>query len=86
MTRLGDFWKFSATTFIAKVAQLIGKLFGHFEKQQLKVKTIVSTFLATFEDIGLLFILPFGHTEFMFLVIMNVGYCINEIAYPTYSS
>ena len=33
MTRLGDFWKFSATTFIAKVAQLFGKLFGHFEKQ-----------------------------------------------------
>ena len=27
-----------------------------------KVKTIVSTFLATFEEIGLLFILPSGHT------------------------
>ena len=27
-----------------------------------KVKTIVSTFLATFEEIGLLFILSSGHT------------------------
>ena len=41
---------------------MFGKMLGHFEKNCLKVKTVVSTFLATFEEIGPLFILPSGPT------------------------
>ena len=63
MTRFGDFRKLLATIFIAKVAQIFGKLLGHYEKHLFKVKTIVSTFLATFEEIGQLIILPSGHTS-----------------------
>ena len=57
VTRLGDFLKFLASNFFNKVAQISGKLFGKF-----KVKTIVPTFLATFEEIGLIFILSSVHT------------------------
>ena len=60
--QIGQFFKVSAITFIAKVAQIFGKLFGHFENHHFKEKTIVSTFLATFEEIGQLFILQSGHT------------------------
>ena len=60
--QIGQFLKFSATTFNTKVTQIFGKLFGHFEKHYFKVKSMVSTFLATFEEIRLLFILPSGHT------------------------
>ena len=40
---------------------MFGKMLGHFEKNCLKVKTVVSTFLATFEEIGAL--LTFSRTQ-----------------------
>ena len=41
VTRLGSFESFWATIFITKVAQIFGKLFGHFESIILKVKNHV---------------------------------------------
>ena len=40
-----------------------GKLFVLLEKYQIRAKTVCSTFLATFGEIGLLSILPTGHTD-----------------------
>ena len=37
---------------------------GFFRSITFKVKTVVCTFFATFEDIGLLFILPSGHIAY----------------------
>ena len=36
VTRLGDFWKFLATKFLAKEVQIIGKFLGYFEKPLMK--------------------------------------------------
>ena len=42
VTRLGDFCKFLATKFLAKVAQMIGNFLGNFEKPHSYVKTAVA--------------------------------------------
>ena len=62
MTRLGDFLKFLATIFHAKVAQIIGDVLGYFEKRHFKVKTAGPLFGQLWETLGLLFILTSGHT------------------------
>ena len=49
--------------FLTIEAQKFGKLFGLFGSINFEVETVVNTFLAHFEEIGLLFILPSGHTE-----------------------
>ena len=51
VTRLGDFWKYSATKFLAKVAQIIGNILGYFEYPHSYVKTAVATFWATLGNI-----------------------------------
>ena len=48
MTRLGDFWKFLATKFLAKEAQIICNFLGYFEIPHSHVKTALATFWATF--------------------------------------
>ena len=55
VTRLGNFWKFSATKFLTKVAQMIGNFFGNVEKPHSNVKTAVDTFWATFGNISATF-------------------------------
>ena len=50
-TRLGDFWKLLATYFIAKVAQIFGKLIGLFEKHHGYSKNCCACIFATFEEI-----------------------------------
>ena len=60
--QIGFFWKYLATMFIVKVAQIFRKLFGLLEGITFKVKTVVATFLATFGEIGLFFTLPSVHT------------------------
>ena len=47
VTRLGDFWKFLATKFLAKEAQMIGNSMGYFEKPYSYLKTALATFSAT---------------------------------------
>ena len=44
VTRLGDFWKFLVTKFLAKVAQIIGNFLGNFEKPHSYVKTAVASY------------------------------------------
>ena len=44
VTRLGDFWKFLATKFLAKEAQMIGNFLGYFEKPHSYAKTALATF------------------------------------------
>ena len=57
VTRLGDFLKFLATIFHAKVAQIIGDVLGYFEKRHFKVTAVVANIWALCETFGLLFTL-----------------------------
>ena len=60
MSRLGYFEMFLVTNCLTKVAQIFIDVMGDFEKISLfkNLKTVLDTFL----KIGLLFILPSGHT------------------------
>ena len=60
--RIVRFFKFLVKNFLAKVAKIFGAFLAYFEKLLFEVKTAVVTFWATFENIGLLFILTSGHT------------------------
>ena len=48
VTRLDDFWKFLATKFLAKEAQLIANFLGYFEKPHSYLKTTFAIFLGYF--------------------------------------
>ena len=53
---------FFATNFIAKVPKYLENCLAFQKIINYKVKTIVASFLATFEEIGQLFVLQSGHT------------------------
>ena len=57
VTRLGAFWKFSATNMLIKVAQIFNDFEGHFEKHQVLSKT----FWATYVEVWTTFISASGH-------------------------
>ena len=57
-TRLGDFWKFWATNFLIKVAQI----FGNFQATVKSFTFLCLLFGQFFGKNGQLFIPPFGHT------------------------
>ena len=63
MTRLGDFLKFLATTFLAKEAQMIGNFLGYFENLTLMLKLHWLIFGQLLETIGPLFTPISGQTE-----------------------
>ena len=48
VTRLGDFWKFLATKFLAIEAQMIVNFLGYYGKPHAYVKTALASFWATF--------------------------------------
>ena len=48
VARLDDFWKLSATKFLAKEAQMIGNFLGYFEKPHSYVKNYIGYFLGNF--------------------------------------
>ena len=52
VTRLGDFWKFFTTKFLAKEAQIIGNFLGYFEKPHSYVKTALASLGQLFEKLG----------------------------------
>ena len=57
VTRLGDFWKFLATKFVAKVAQTIGNILGNVEKPYSHVKNCCCYFLGNlWKHLWLLFL------------------------------
>ena len=65
VTGLVDFWKFLATKFLPKWAQMIGNFVGSFEKPTFYVKTALATFWATYViKFGYFFTPTFGHTAF----------------------
>ena len=49
--RLGEFWKFLLTIFLAKVAQKAANFLGYFVKPLSYVNTVVATFLVIFGNI-----------------------------------
>ena len=61
-TRLGDFWKFLATNFIAKVDQLFGDFLGYFDKYHFLSQSCHGYSCTTFEEFGLLLIPTSSHT------------------------
>ena len=63
MTRLGDFLKFLSADILTKVAQIFNNFLGYFENIILKVKTIESTFWATFVENWVTLIPTSGHTD-----------------------
>ena len=58
VTRLGHYWKVLVTSYPIKIAENLDNL----KNRVFKVKTIVDSFWATIEKIGLLFIPTSGHT------------------------
>ena len=50
VTRLGDFWKFLGTKFLAKEAQILSNNFGTLWKMELFASICVDTFWATFVE------------------------------------
>ena len=60
-TRLGDFWNFFSTKFIAKEAQMIGNFLGYFQKTTL-ITTELAAFRAIFWGKNLLIAPVSGHT------------------------
>ena len=63
VTRLGEFWKFFASNFLLKVAQMYGDFSGRSKKYFFQVKTAVATFRAILGErkVGY-FISTSGHT------------------------
>ena len=57
-TRVGHYWKVLVTSYPIKIAENLDNL----KNRVFKVKTIVDSFWATIEKIGLLFIPTSGHT------------------------
>ena len=62
VTRLGDFLKFLATKFQAKVEQMIGNFLGYFENFPFYVKLVWLLFGQLLEKFGLLFTPTSGHS------------------------
>ena len=72
VTRLGDFWTFSATKFIAKEAQMIGNFLGYFKKLHYYVKTALAAFRAIFGKKLGYFLLQHLVTLFLIQVILTI--------------
>ena len=65
VARLDDFWKLSATKFLAKEAQMIGNFLGYFEKPHSYVKkNTLATSWATFGKNWATFTPTSGYTDY----------------------
>ena len=60
--QIGGFWKLLLPKFVTKVAQKIANFLGYFVKLHSYIKTVVATFWAILETVGLLFTPASGHT------------------------